>query len=549
MGIREWFTRDEGEEAPSYREVGLDQMLSDYELIGVTDSGAVLVTDKDVSAGDLLEMRREHTRQSIRELAEPADSRQMDGKPNVGKEIGGSAETLYRRTTQTDYNPDLVGSRGIDNYRIMRNDAVVRTTLRVQKTPILAARWFIQPASQEPADVAKAKFIWDNLTRWMTQSFGQFLIESLLMCDYGMYAFEKVFAEYDWVNPETGTTERKIIWRKFAPRPPYEVIAVNYDGNGGPESLELDTDTGPKTLDIHKALVFTFDKEAGDLWGTSVLRSAYKHWFFKEQLYKIDAIQKERHGIGIPIIHLPPNFDDADKLAANRLGENLRSNEKAHVVLPPKWEVMFLKLEGQRVDALESAQHHADKLYENVMANFLTRAGTANTDNHDMFVKSARFIAEIIRDVINHYAIPQLMRFNWSDEDMPNGYPQLHVRRLGDERDWRTISFAIRNFIGAKAMKVDDPLRAWIRDEMDLPLEDEESGFYVGGIGDPEWEAEQAAAEREADPEEPEEDVDDATGGTPRQPRIGTPRQAATPPVGTPQDTGRRDVGGQSGEQ
>lgn len=491
--------------SPSYREVGLSDILEggEFELQGVTDSGAVLVTER---------------REAIRELAE-SQKEQLSPK-EAQNQISGSGETLYRRTIQTDYNPELAGRRGIDKYREMRNDSVVRTTLKLQKNPILAARWFMQPASQLPEDQAKASFVWDNLTKWMTMSWPQFLVEALLMCDYGVYAFEKVFIYKQWMNPVTNATEEKLVWRKFAPIPPYEIAEFEYDDEGGPAAILVETETDPKRLDILKSLIFTYDKEAGDLWGISVLRSAYKHWFYKEQLYKIDAIQKERHGIGIPIIKLPTNWEPNDKLAAERIGQNLRTNESAHVVLPTGWDVMFLKLEGQRVDALESAQHHAEKLYENVLANFMVTNGDtgAITALEAVHTKSARFIAEIVRDVINSYAIPQLMLLNFPEEEMPNGYPQLKVRRLGDERDWRTISFAIRNFIGAKAMMVDDPLRHWIREEMDLPIEDPETAFYVDDSGEQDGE--------EDDPKV-KPDLDKPKAG-----RAGLPRQKRTPTSG-----------------
>lgn len=507
------------------REIGLDEILDEngpYDLVGVTDN-AIMVTER---------------RNAIRELAEKTkvDEEEELDPSRAQEQISGSGETLYRRAMHSDYNPELSGRRGIDKYREMRNDAVVRTTLKLQKTPILGARWFMQPASQEPEDQAKASFVWDNLTKWMSMSFPQFMVEALLMCDYGVYAFEKVFIYKDWFNPLTGTTEEKLIWKKFAPIPPYEIEEFAYDEGGGPEHIVVETETEPVDLEIAKALIFTYDKEAGDLWGFSVLRSAYKHWFYKEQLYKIDAIQKERHGIGIPIIVLPPNFKEGDRAAAEQIGRNLRTNERAHVVLPPAWEVAFLKLEGQRVDALESAQHHADKLYENVLANFMVTNGDtgAITALEAVHTKSARFIAEIIRDVINHYAIPQLMKYNWTDEEMPHGYPQLKVRRLGDERDWRTISFAIRNFIGAKAMMVDDPLRHWIREEMDLPIEDPETAFYVG----------EDEYNQDGDPDDPKVVPDLPDKDDPKDPQTGLPRQKSTPPVGPPRSNSGTDRSG-----
>ena len=438
MGILDIFR---GRDVQNYPEIGLDDALNKYDLVDVDSSTGVVY------------------------LAERNDLE--PGKAVSQGEISASGETSWRRGRLSDYNPQLRGRRAIDMYREMRHDAVVRSSLKVAKTPILSARWFMEPASTDPADIEKADFIWKNLNEYMSMSWPQFLVESLYMVDYGVYVFEKVFD----VKEVDG--EQRVIWKKFAPRHPYEIEEFVYDDEGGPKAITINTDDGPVDLAIAKALILTYDKEAGDLWGLSALRSAYKHWFFKEKLYQIDAIQKERHGIGIPIIKLPPNFTPQDKLRAEGIGRNLRTNERAHVVLPPGWDVFFLKLEGQRVDALASAEHHSDKLYQNVLANFMVVEGTgsgayADVQEH-IFNRAVRFTAEIICDVLNKYAIQQLINFNWGEEELPNGYPQLRVRRLGDERDWRVLSFAARNLVGAGIIRPDDELEAWFRDELDMP--------------------------------------------------------------------------------
>jgi DNA-binding ferritin-like protein (Dps family) len=221
-------------------------------------------------------------------------------------------------------------------------------------------------------------------------------------------------------------------------------------------------------IPIKKMLVFTFDMEAGNIEGISVLRSAYKHWYYKEQLYKIDAIQKERHGIGIPVIKLPMGFSAEDKRIANELGRNLRTNERAHVVLPPNWELLFAKLEGNMVDSLKSVEHHNEMIRENVLGSFLSSDVDTKDEDQVMFLKATRFIAEIVSDTVNNYLIPELVGYNFDTEDIP----KLRARRIGETVDQRTLSFAIRNLIGANVIKPDQPLEDYVRDEMDLPKAD-----------------------------------------------------------------------------
>jgi hypothetical protein len=67
---------------------------------------------------------------------------------------------------------------------------------------------------------------------------------------------------------------------------------------------------------------------------------------------------------------------------------------------------------------------------------------------------------------MNKHAIPQLVDYNFRNVD---AYPVLRVRRIGDATDWRAVSFAIRNFIGAGVIIPDAALEDWVRDEMDMP--------------------------------------------------------------------------------
>jgi hypothetical protein len=218
-------------------------------------------------------------------------------------------------------------------------------------------------------------------------------------------------------------------------------------------------------IPISKLVVFSFDKEGGNIEGISLLRSAYKHWFYKDNLYKIDAIQKERHGIGIPVIQLPVGYSLQDKQAADQLGRNLRTNERAHVVLPPAWILEFAELKGHPVDCLPSIKHHDAAIPSSILGQFMVTEKTDITEQHTIFLQSTRSIADVIVDVLNKYAIPQLVQMNWGR----NVYPQLVAKRIGEEEFWRTASFTLRNYVGAGIIVPDDAMENQIREEMGLP--------------------------------------------------------------------------------
>jgi hypothetical protein len=538
-----WSRRTEAPE--SNHEVSLDEFLRDYDIVEVNDEPGkqfAIVTPRAVPVGDTTE-------------------------------LGSSSPTPWLSFNRKEYNPKLAGKHGLEAFDKMRkSDGTVRGTLRVYKTPVLSAQWYIEPGGKKLKDRRAAEFIWKNLTELMSISWTQVLTESMLMVDFGYYMFEKVYEE------RVVDGKLRTVWKKLAPRHPMDVESWVLDANGGPmgawfyasaedasswrdeymvgkqetqtsnmpgqSNRPVQTVSGIPNIEnvndhpysifipIDKLVVFTFDKESGNIEGTSALRSAYKHWYYKEQLYKIDAIQKERHGIGIPVVKLPVGYKAEDKTAADNLGRNIRTNERAHITLPPGWEIFMLKLEGNPVDCLPSIEHHDSLIEKNIAGHFLK---TGRDLDLDMFLKSSRFMADIVSETFNMYCIPQLSLYNFPGAAIP----KLKYRHIGESVDWRTMSFAIRNFIGAGVIRPDDPMEENIREGLGLPRMDPTTARNV---------LTPQAGPAGSRPQDQPDDDDDGNGGQrppapPAPPRTGPPRQA---PVGRQRNTQglpQRDAG------
>ena len=455
-------------------------------------------------------------------------------------EIGSSASSPFTSWSRLEYNPELRGLSGLQKYdRMRKSDGTIRGLLRLVKTPVLAGRWFIEPASQDQKDLDIAEFVEDCLWEYPGVSWAQFLTEAMLMCEFGYYMFEKVW------EPRIIDGVPRIVLSKLAPRHPMDVQKWAFDKNGGPDTVyfwpfDLYDSNIPVPIPIAKMLVFTFDMEAGNIEGISILRSAYKHWFYKEQLYKIDAIQKERHGIGIPVIQMPMGYSLADKNAANELGRNLRSNERAHVVLPPNWTLTFAKLEGHVVDSLASIEVHNEAILMSVLGNFINPESRATADeSHSLFMKSSRFIADIIASTINQYLLPELVAFNFGPDAE---VPELKVRRIGEAADWRTLSFAIRNLVGAGALVPDDVLEAQLREEMDLPVADPTTARLMAT---PQGSAEFMNPETggPADAVDPSQQTAPVGGQTVQPGRTGMPRQGSPSNKSVSSGKGHKNAG------
>jgi hypothetical protein len=375
-----------------------------------------------------------------------------------------------------------LGSRqaAIKEYdRMVSNDAAVDVSLRAAKTPVSGATYFVEPFDDTPEAMDIAAFVEFNLLRGQTGPFLLVLEEILRMYEYGFSVLEKVFEIREWAPPRQGANRRKYtMLRKLTPRPAVTVSKFNYDDNGGPISMEqnairADGKTDKVTIPIEKLIVFTINKKGGNLEGKSLLRTAYKHWYYKDHLYKIDAIQKERHGIGVPDIELPPNANPADKKAAHKMGQNLKTNEFSYIVRPPGWNIGFAKPEGQLVDVMKSIEHHNGMIMLNVLVQFLLLGiqtegggGRATSGSHqNMFEKSLKYIANMLCEYINLFLVPQLVAYNYQTDK----FPKLSVRNVGEAKDMQMWASAMANLIAQEAITVDIETEQWVREQIDMP--------------------------------------------------------------------------------
>lgn len=366
---------------------------------------------------------------------------------------------------------------------MVRDDVSVRISLRAGKAPVLGADWYIEPFSDNAQDIAIAEFVQFNLFNGMTTPWVKTLEQILKMFEFGFSVFEPVWELREWAPRKTtpgANRKQYTMLRKLAARPPSTISQFNYDDNGGPISVDhTATDsknqTSKVTIPIEKLVVFTFDQDGGDLRGNSILRSAYRNWYYKDHLYKIDAIQKERHGIGVPDIELQSGYSPEDKNFAHELGSNLRTNEKAYIVRTTNMKVGFAEVGGHLVEPLRSAEHHDTMIMKNVMVQFLNlgtgveggSSGGRSTGatSMDMFLKSMRHIANSIADSINLYLIPNLVAYNFPTDN----FPEVRIRNIGEAKDLQMFAAALRNLRDADAITIDEATEAWVRQVFEMP--------------------------------------------------------------------------------
>lgn len=404
-----------------------------------------------------------------RSAVEEADGSEPDGVLEL--ELGGTGTIIVSGIlSQADYNPDLSGWKRVDIYDQMRKgDATVRLGLSAIKQPLLSAGWYIKPGKDGKEDDPYVQFIDEELFKNPNFSFTQFLRQALLFCDYGNSFFEKV-----WRVRADG----KIGWKKFAPRLPKTIWRYTLQDGVTPGITQILPTGGNVEIPQWKLLMFVNEMEGANYEGISLLRAAYKHWYYKDTYYKIDAISSERQGMGVPIIKVPPQADPRDKAKAKVIAKNLRVNEMAYVDLPIGFTLEYLDMKGKDIKNVhEMVLHHDRQILKAFLAQYLDMGGAGSSgatkslsdDQSELFLVAEKYIANIFQEQMN-YAIHELIDLNFtgSQAPKPTEYPTLDPGGIG-QVDFAQLSQALMQMVDSGIILSDANLERYVRQTMDLP--------------------------------------------------------------------------------
>jgi len=412
--------------------------------------------------------------------------------PKKDVELGESGTAIFGGSiSDEEYVNELVGSQAITTYdRMRKSDGVVKASLLACELPIRAANWYVEPASEDEKDKEVAEFVSQNLFEKMSITWDDFLRQCLLMLPFGFMVFEKVFTAVDFDG------KQMIGWKKFAPRLPKTIF--KWETEEGEDGITQLLPSGDQpSIPIEKLLILTFNKE-GDNWeGISALRSAYRPWFFKEHIEKINAMAFERQGLGLPYVKLPKNYSPKDRAKAKKLLQNIRANEQGYLLQPFDWEMEFKDMKAKGVkDPSDSIQRYNREILISVLAQFLDLGSgpygsrALSADQSTTFHNNLTAMARQIKDVINKYAIKQLIDLNYTVAK----YPTLEFSKIGII-EYDKLAKALQSLTQTGIIMPDDKLEAYVREVMDLPEKPEEEEGKVEEKPKPEEDKKKIASE------------------------------------------------------
>lgn len=431
--------------------------------------------------------------------------------------IGDSGTPGLRGIITEELNAQLQGVAGIRVFDEMRKtDATVRALLVALKLPVRRAKWFVNPASDDPKDVEIANFVEHALFEWIENiTWDEFVSQALLLLDFGVMLFEKVYGIKNHEGKDYVTLT------KLAPRLPKSIQQWELiDRTFGIQQIRQDGQLAQIPGD--KLVIIVNEREGDNWWGTSILRAPYRHYYHKDKFYRIDAIAFERQGIGIPKVKMPASYTPEDEAKAARVAQNLRANEAAYALVPEGYDVEFMNMGSQTTrDPEKSINHHNRQILLSGLAQFLELGGSSGStgshalsnDHSDLFLKGEEAVANTIRDAINRQAIKELVDLNF---DGVTRYPVLDYAGIKKE-DVAGLANAYGSLVTSGGIKPIPDDEQYLRASLGLPprtvdddptTEEQQDGIdddTPGTGNDPEEQVDEAVTQTEEPAETPEE--------------------------------------------
>ena len=325
--------------------------------------------------------------------------------------------------------------RAGDIYQEMAdNDPVVGAILYLAEMLIRNAEWSTEAASDNPVDIEAAEFLYSCMHD-MDTSWADTISEILSMLTYG-FSFHEIIYKIRRGPHERNSKFRskysdgKIGWRRMPIRSQATLHEWMFDNEGDIKAFVQQDPNTAKTvvIPLSKGLLFRTRVLRDNPEGKSLLRNAYRPWYFKKHIEEIEGIGIERDLAGFPVLNAPEGLDlwnDEDarlvKLRQNaeELIRNVRRDSEEGVLLPHGWEFKLLSSGSARQFDTNAIINRYDYRIAITMLSDLVLLGGEKTGSFAMAETKQSLLAtalnaqiQNIADIFNKYAVPKLIHYN-----------------------------------------------------------------------------------------------------------------------------------------
>lgn len=428
-------------------------------------------------------MRTKYPNNNINKQAPVSDSaggHEINTPYSPSDEMGVAGTKISSGFVHDEFVRQLQGENGRRIYRQMKdNDSTIGAILFAIEMLIRAVKWTVEfdddkldeetAASLEldkykegtqvvsPGKInnieSSIQFVESVLFEDMDITFPNFIAIVLSMLTYGWQYTEMVF-KLRLGPDQVDETKRSnfndglIGIRKLADRSQETLDRWNIDENGRVYGMWQNPPVGGTTryIPIEKSLHFTTHPNKDNPEGRSVLRNAYRSWYFLKNIQEIEAIGIERELNGLPVVYIPNDIlngtdpqDIASKNSYVKMVRDIKFNEQGGVVLPSdpyfdeegkptnirKVELKLLSSEGTRaIDIGKTILEYKTDIARSVLAEFIMLGTTASGSRSlgetkvKLFLGGLQGWLDSIAATINRQLIPTLWKLNGFDRNL-----------------------------------------------------------------------------------------------------------------------------------
>ncbi|MBR0060131.1 MAG: hypothetical protein IJP68_01500, partial [Selenomonadaceae bacterium] len=347
---------------------------------------------------------------------------------DIGREFGHTGAKRYGGLFYEEFLPELQGIRGVRVYEEMSsNDDVCGAVLFAIKMLIRQATWSVQPTGADDRDRKAADFV-ESCLHDMSSTWTDTVSEILSFLTYGWSIHEIVYKRRMGRKKdprlESKFDDGLIGWQKLPIRCQESLYEWEFDANDNLTAfVQMPApDFNVIRIPAEKLLLFRTESRKDSPEGRSILRNAYRSWYFKKRIQEIEGIGIERDLAGFPVLTAPEGVDiwspsNAALLeTCTRFVTNIRRDAMEGLTIPAGWKLELLSTGGSRqFDTSRIIERYDTRIAMTVLADFLflghERTGSLalSSDKTELFAMAIAAYLDMICETFNRVAIPRLI--------------------------------------------------------------------------------------------------------------------------------------------
>lgn len=409
---------------------------------------------------------------------------------NDSKEIGRVGQRRYGGIFYEEFLSELRGRKGAEVFTEMsNNDETIGAILFAIEMLVRQASWNVEPGGSTAKDREAAEFVKSCMDD-MQQTWIDTISEILSFLTYGWSFHEIVYKRRMGRTKDNRTSSKYddglIGWMKLPIRSQETLYQWEYDDQDNLIGMTQmpPPDFGLITIPMNKAMLFRTRSRKDNPEGRSILRTAYRSWYFKRRIQEIEGIGIERDLAGLPVITTPEGMDIWDKddedMNAIRAGleamvKNIRRDSTEGLVLPFGYTFELTSTGGSRqFDTNSIIARYDTKISQTVLADFIQLGHESvgsfalSSDKTNLFSMAICAFLDIICQTFNSQGIPALIDINGDHFAGVTDYPRLTHGDIEDV-DLATVATFIKDMASIGVIIPDESLEDYVRQLGKLP--------------------------------------------------------------------------------